>query len=223
MSYKTIVAYIDEAKRCETLLNVARSLAEAQNATLIGLHVVPNVQIFAAGEPQVMADLFESEQRRFAEVASEASAFFNTGMKDASCKFEWHEVEEGSETVGERVLEHGLVADLVITGQIDPDIESPRRVGTPERIIMHGGRPQLMVPYIKLEGDLIRHVMIAWRASGEAARAVFDAMPLLKSAKKVTILEVDAEASAEVARVAGGEALAANLQRHGVVKPEVEH
>lgn len=57
MSYKTIVAHIDDAKRCETLLSVARSLAEAQNATLIGLHVVPNVQIFAAGEPQVIADL----------------------------------------------------------------------------------------------------------------------------------------------------------------------
>ena len=223
MSYKTVLAYIDEAKRCETLLGVARQLAEAQKAVLIGLHVIPNVQIYAAGEPQIMADLFEAERQRFREVASEARAFFANTMKDASCDFEWREAEEGSETVGERVLEHGLVADLVITGQIDPEIDSPRRVGTPERIIMHGGRPQLRVPYIKREGDITRQVMIAWRASGEAARAVVDAMPLLQAAKKITILEVDSPASSDVERVAGGEALAANLERHGVVTPEVEH
>lgn len=221
MSFKSILAYVDERERCKTLVETARGLGELHAARVIGLHVVPNVEVYAASEPQVMADLFESEQRLHEETASAAHDFFAAAMNGASCESEWREVAQGGASIAERVLEHGLVTDLIITGQIDPDIGSPRRVGTPEHVLMHGGRPQLMVPYIDLPATLARHVMIAWRSSGEAARAAFDALPLLRHAERVTILEVDPREPEAIEKVAGGEALASSLERHGVVRADI--
>ena len=221
MTYKTIVAYIDEASRCRNLAQLARKLGERHGARVIGLHVVPDVQIYAAGESMVMADVFEREQKRFTETAAEAHAFFVTAMDGAECEVEWRKIDQAGSTIGERVIENALTADLVVTGQIDPDIESPRRVGVPENVLLHSGRPLLMVPYIELADGLGRHIMIAWRPTADAARAVFDALPLLAKAERVTILEIDSDAPSSVERLTGAEALAASLARHGVIDAKV--
>lgn len=215
MSYKTIVAYVDEAARCQALIEVAETLAARHDAHLVGLHVVPNVQIYAAAEAGMVADVFEAERDQHEKAAGEAEELFRKAMSGVAHSHEWRRVEEGTELIGDRVLEHGLVADLVITGQIDPEVESRRRIGTPERVLMHGGRPLLMVPYVGSYPNLASHVMIAWRPTGEAARAVFDALPLLQEADRVTILTIDPEPGASD-DVAGGEALARSLARHGV-------
>jgi len=57
---------------------------------------------------------------------------------------------------------------------------------------MQAGRPVLIVPTdatrLKLE-----HVLIGWKDTWEARRAVSDALPLLKHATEVSIVEIAAE------------------------------
>jgi len=57
-----------------------------------------------------------------------------------------------------------------------------------------------------------RHALIAWNGSREAARAVRDALPLLKLARKVTVLAVEPQSNGH----APGADLALHLARHGV-------
>ena len=40
--------------------------------------------------------------------------------------------------------------------------------------------------------DIGRNVVIAWKATRESARAVFDALPMLQNAEKVQILDLAA-------------------------------
>ena len=61
--------------------------------------------------------------------------------------------------------------------------------------------------------------MIAWKRGREAARAVFDALPLLQGAEKVHILEVR-ERAAHGGGLADDTSIAAALARHGI-KPSV--
>src|SRR5262249_44560338 len=58
-------------------------------------------------------------------------------------------------------------------------------------------------------------VLVAWAHSREATRAVHDALPLLKLAKSVTVMEVNPEPDH-----LGGADIALHLTRHGV-KAEV--
>lgn len=216
MSYKTILAYVDEGQRCTSLISMARGLGERHGAHVIGLHVMPAPQIYYTAEYPLSATQFQDQREQTEKVAKGAKSAFEEGMKGAKCEWEWRSVEQGMEAIGERVMEHGLVCDLVVTGQIDPSVDSPRRVGAPEEILLHGGRPILMVPYVGEYPNIGRRIMVAWRAGGEAARATFDALPLLKEAEQVTVLTVDPSEQADLAGVATGAELAATLARHGV-------
>lgn len=85
-----------------------------------------------------------------------------------------------------------------------------------ENLIFKSGRPVLVFDEQSSRqlSDSFDHVSIAWDHSAQAARAVADALPLLKAAKSVrifTMIEDDAEAQSSSA-----EGLAKHLAVHGI-------
>jgi nucleotide-binding universal stress UspA family protein len=85
----------------------------------------------------------------------------------------------------------------------------------PSDLVMQVGRPLLVVPETCNRLDL-RSVLIAWKDTAEARRAVSDALPLLREAAEVTIVEIvedEAERAPALLRV---EDVAAWFSRHGV-------
>jgi nucleotide-binding universal stress UspA family protein len=89
----------------------------------------------------------------------------------------------------------------------------------PERLALESGRPVLVVPYVGTYPDMGRNVVVAWKPGREAARAVFDALPILEAAETVTILEIKHKGEATDA-LAPDTTIAAALGRHGI-KPVV--
>ena len=77
------------------------------------------------------------------------------------------------------------------------------------------GGPCLVVPRNKAVDPAFKRIVIGWNGSKEAARAVFDALPLLKNAEFVEVLVVD-PAERRPDDLQQGEAIAAALGRHGV-------
>lgn len=219
MTYKTILVYVDEAERCAPVLKAAKLLATREKAHLIGLHVIPDIEIYSAAEAQLPAEVFDIQRRFNAEIAQKAEAEFNSAISGSDLSFEWRMVEERGVTIGDRVMEHALVADAVIAGQIDPDVSSTRRVGTPEKLLLSGRRPMLLVPYIGFQ-TMGTKVGVAWNGSAEASRAVFDALPILRKAKSVALIAIDQEEPANAP--ASAESMAKSLERHGIAA-EVNH
>lgn len=83
-------------------------------------------------------------------------------------------------------------ADLAILGQEDPD--DPQAHGwtaIAEQVLFSSGRPILMVPYVGQFAQVGRRVLIGWNAQREAARAIHDAVPLIRNAAVVTVVAVD--------------------------------
>jgi nucleotide-binding universal stress UspA family protein len=85
-----------------------------------------------------------------------------------------------------------------------------------EGLLFESGRPLILCPE-ELAADLpllLDDVLIAWDGSAPAARAVGDAMPILKAAEKVRILTATDNATPE--EIGSGRALTEHLAEHGI-------
>jgi nucleotide-binding universal stress UspA family protein len=83
-----------------------------------------------------------------------------------------------------------------------------------EQVVLSSGRPVLVVPYIGWTKTLGERITIAWDGGRESARAVADALPLLKKAKAVTVLVINPEKGNHGEEP--GADIALHLARHGV-------
>lgn len=102
---------------------------------------------------------------------------------------------------------HARYADLTIVGQASS--------GASDHItetLMSTGRPLLAVPRHGRFPNVGHRVLVAWNASREATRAVFDSLPLLAGAANVTVMTMDAE---DDDRVPGAD-IGLTLARHGI-------
>lgn len=91
---------------------------------------------------------------------------------------------------------------------------SDYNVATPAALALQTGRPVLVAP-ADATGLQLDRVLVAWRDTREARRALADALPILKRAKAVLVAEIcgHADALAAEARLAD---VAQYLLRHGV-------
>src|SRR3546814_19484111 len=81
-------------------------------------------------------------------------------------------------------------SDVVLVGQPDPNPGEAASIpyGTdvlPHELAMQAGRPVLAGPYAGEFGEIGRNIMVAWNGKREAARAVHDAMTLLRADESV--------------------------------------
>jgi nucleotide-binding universal stress UspA family protein len=94
-------------------------------------------------------------------------------------------VETGSDA--QWISEYGRFADLVVVGRAQPGREMAMEVL--EAALMDTGRPLLVAPPEAPEG-LLGTIVIAWKDTPEATRAVAAALPLLERAEQVMVLSV---------------------------------
>lgn len=119
----------------------------------------------------------------------------------------WAE-EVGAED--EILVRRGRLADLLVVARPTAHAEAPSVVSF-NAAVFESGRPVLVAP-TRPVASMGRRVAISWNGSAEAARAVSAAMPLLKRAESVRILNVDTEDAAGE----GNASLAEFLGWHGV-------
>ena len=83
-------------------------------------------------------------------------------------------------------------------------------------LLIGSGRPVLVVPPSYQAKARISRAVVAWQPSRECARAVHDALPLLKTAESVDILVVDPEIGEFAHGDQPGADIAAHLAKHGL-------
>ena len=101
--------------------------------------------------------------------------------------------ETGSQSAW--VAQYGRFADLIVMGRGGPDDGAAE---TLEAALMDTGKPLLIAPSAP-PASLGRRIVIAWKDTPEAARAVSCALPFIGQAEQVTIVTVldDADAKDE--------------------------
>jgi len=89
------------------------------------------------------------------------------------------------------MVQHGRCGDLIVVGQTDRNL--PRdgvALDFPQQVLLHAGPPVLVVPYTGLFAGVGQGVLVAWKGTRESANALRNALPLLRSARRVSLVEV---------------------------------
>jgi nucleotide-binding universal stress UspA family protein len=103
--------------------------------------------------------------------------------------------------------------DLVVMEQPEPG-QSAHAGGTIGSLLSGSGRPVLVTPYIQKDPASFERIIVAWDGSASAARALGDALPILKRADAVEIVTI---ANKNIDRDApDGEDVARHLAKHGI-------
>jgi nucleotide-binding universal stress UspA family protein len=216
MDWKTILVQLSNPRRAEVLMSVAGRIAERFNSHLIGLNVAPSLMLLPMPPMPLAAEALDAMQVLDEEDAKKLKTTFDDMTRSRAFVAEWRDLGRSSYDLALTVMEHGRASDLIVASQIDPEWTMTGAFDFPDRLALESGRPVLIVPYAGTYGEVGKRIMIAWSGKREGARAVFDALPLLKGAEAVTLLCVVGKGTdAEPGDLPGAE-IAATLARHGV-------
>ncbi len=210
MTYKTLLVHIDDSARSDARVEFALELALRFDAHLIGLYVVCQ-DLF---RPLLRKDESLSLAVREAQSArrmQRAHDHFVEAAQRAGCAFEWRAPPGPALDVATLHARH---ADLLILGQEDPEDEASFVARDfVEDLVMSAGLPAIVLPHAGRIASFGENVVVAWDGGREAARALSDALPILKGARFVTVVTVNKHPDDELP---AGFEVAGFLERHGV-------
>lgn len=213
MNYKTILVHVDDGSRSAVRVDAAAAIATRNGAHVIGA-ALSGVSRFLyqtmppeANDPTLALHLDFLRER-----ARDALAVFTRHM-DASgiASFEGRLVDDEA---GAGISLHARAADLVVVGQAEPG--HALMADFPAYVVIHSGRPVLILPHSVGVSDPGRRILLSWDASREAARALQLALPMLQQADSVTIAVFDAQSGTRTVADATAADPVPYLQRHGV-------
>mgnify|MGYP002628921522 CR=1 FL=1 len=202
MSLSTILAPIDKEHAAATLALanlVAAKLKAPVNALIVKRDPVDAIPMIGEGiSGDIVQQIMDS-----AEAAAEADA---AAVRKAFASWKGDSAAQLSETVGRlenAVARIGRAHGLTVISSSDGMRSAI------DAALFETGRPVLLAPLdeVKSVGD---RVAIFWKSSAEAAKAVWGAMPFLRTAQKVKVFTVgDSDAElADLQQLRAGLALA---------------
>ena len=216
MSYKTILVYLPEPAKLDRLLDVAAPLARQNEAHLIGLHVIPRVPVmYAVPAAQIPPDILMQQEEMLAGEAEKMKADFDARCEKAGIAGEWRCNKIHHADMEAEIVSQALCADLLVMAQSEEGAFGLSD-DMPARVVVDTGRPTLIVPRVGNFETVGKHIVIAWNGTREAARAAFDALPLMRMADKVRVLAIDPKCREGYDSIALGDEMALCLARHGV-------
>ena len=214
MAYATLVVHAEANDDAKGRIALAAELARQAGAMLVGIaarDLVPPVSAPVAGPVVITALLNTQEEEIKADLAA-AEQQFRAVLDKQDQPIAWRSV------IGDpaEVLAHeGRVADLIVVGRRPEGMSASRtRHPDPGNVLMRAGRPVLLVPPGLSHLDTTT-IIVAWKDSREARRAVTDALPLLARAANVQVIEICHSAIEQKEARTGVEDVAAFLVRHG--------
>jgi nucleotide-binding universal stress UspA family protein len=223
VGYKTILVHCDGGEAVAHRLGVAVGLAQRFDAHLVGLYTRPQFEPpipFDGGFAMGLHYTYTAFEESVKADQAAALAAFDKATKGAEVSSEWRAVNGFAAT--ELVLA-ARCADLIVAGQAD--LGTTRAMPTPSNLVqevaLSASGPVMIVPNVGVRSAPGKTVLLCWKETREAARAVSAALPLLKSAENVIALVADTQRSTSGHAEPGAE-LALWLSRHGV-KVTVRH
>lgn len=214
---RDILLYLSDDGHALEHAKASAAMAEALSARLTGLAVAEPLAAHAEYLPPEALDRYrEAWKTRNARL----EAAFKEGVDSRAISTEWRAVEDlriDRNTLDVIALQ-ARYADLLIVGQMDPDRPADLVPGDlPGQAAVLAGRPVLAWPYAWQRRPVGRRVIIGWNGSRESARAVSDALPLLRQAEAVQVVVVGSQQGSQARHgdVPGAD-IAAHLARHAV-------
>jgi nucleotide-binding universal stress UspA family protein len=215
MKYKNLLVHLDHSEGCLNRLDVAFAMARANDAQLLGLFIVPTYIVPSYIEAQISVDLLTDVTEKALVSANAEVDRYREMAAQAGVELQAVVVEGQYIPI---LREHSKYADLLILGQDNPEDPDNCSYGLADELLFEGACACLVVPHSGKCTAPAKRILLTWNASRESARALREAMPLLKQAETVVVLS--SEPDGGDSSVADGhphaEALQNLLASHGI-------
>ena len=206
-TFKTLLMHVSNESACRERLAVVVDYARRNDAHLIGVGCALSP---AVADPWLgyvdgtVLQLLMDDQK--AELAK-CKAHFHELAAPLASHGHWC---EQADFASRSLADHAAAADLVICG---PEHGPAAATADASDVVFECGLPVLMVPHGVRELRF-RTILVAWRDTVEARRAVSAALPLLEKAESVVVLAVEPKEDARTEWSLN--AVRQRLERHGV-------
>jgi nucleotide-binding universal stress UspA family protein len=217
-SLRSILVSLNDVQQLPTILAATRYLAGRFGAQVKGLYVIPATQVYPMMGYDAVPVAYDGNQRFFEKHLDQVKSDFENAMKADGIEFSFQKIDGSSSQIAMTVADQSRAHDISIISVSNMGDGSGLEEDFSERVVMLAGRPVLILPrQAGLKFDFTE-IVLGWDGGREAARATFDAMPLLRMARRVRRLSIDvaprgSEPAAEIAE---------SLAHHGV-KTEITH
>jgi nucleotide-binding universal stress UspA family protein len=217
MTYATVMVSLALDESNEARLGAAGQIAERFDSGIVGIAAAqfsPPLY-FTSGEQA--QNLIDQGQASIKKRMSELEVQFREATKNRARDVQWR---CAIDFPARYILQEARCADIIVSGGQSTAFSDPFALAAPKDLVMQAGRPLLIAPDNVSWLDL-RSVLVAWKDTPEARRAIADSLPMLRKAKDVMVAEIveaDDSRSAAVSRVRD---VAAWLSRHGVSASEL--
>jgi len=208
MTYNTILVQLDLDKPATEILNFGLGLAREFEAQAIGF-AAAEIQVLPSGHGAILAA--EAMKRQQEEMEERLDAMKQEFLGIAGEHASWRGLV-GNPT--QLLALHARAADLIVVAT--PETASggdAHRAVDPGSLVLSAGRP-VFVAAPSFSPIHAGKVMVAWKDTREARRAVSDAMPFLEKAKEVMVITIE-EGDQRHARDSAADVVRF-LMRHGV-------
>jgi nucleotide-binding universal stress UspA family protein len=192
---------------------VAVSLAETFDAHVLGLAFAYDPIIPGSVMGPIPVEFIETQRDQATGKAAAAIARFEEAARRAGVSYEHRILNASLSGASDHFSRMARRFDLVVAGQPDREDTIPEGI-LEEGALFESARPVIIVPFIHKGGLKLERVMVCWDGSRAATRAVADALPLMRNAKKVEVVIV-ATSRSKSDEVPGAD-LGQHLARHGL-------
>ena len=190
MSYATLMVHMELGRPNTGLLSVTAELAGRFHAGVVGIAARQPMQMIY-GDGYVSGDIYQQDRDEIIKELNAAEEELRAALHGRVAFVEWRSSQTYA-YLADYFANETRCADLILTGVGTGDfLDASRAVNTGE-LIMLTGRPVLLVPTAATTLKL-GHVLVGWKDTRETRRAVSDALPLLKLAARVSVIEIAAQ------------------------------
>jgi nucleotide-binding universal stress UspA family protein len=187
MAYRDVLAILTSGEEKQAL-RAAKLVAAKSAGRVSALHVFEMPEVVASAGPEMLAlwpQLLEQTRTRAAGEKKE----IEQQLKAAGIGEGVLSLESPRGLAGQLAARHAMRADITIMQT--PNSDLGRAVF--EGALFRSGRPVVLIPREWKRDTLGDTVLVAWKPTREATRAIADAAPFISGAKTVTIATVDGE------------------------------
>jgi nucleotide-binding universal stress UspA family protein len=209
MSFATLMVHVDPERTNAQIVRIEAQLADRFNARLIGVSALP-IRLPVVANGMVVDTVSEAEITQMTSRLQEKESWFRQTVGNARQVIDWRsELDFPTEFL----VSQARCADLVVVNPNRGFLGAYNSLDT-AGVILKSGRPVLVAPNEAqaLQAD---RIVIGWKDTREARRAVMDALPLLHEAAHVTVAGICEEGDERATR-RGIDDVVQYLARHRV-------
>lgn len=210
-AFQSILVHAEPELASSHRIEAAARLARETNARLIGVGAEAlNASI--AADPFGGGALSEWIAAATDDIEIRLKSAEQAFRRDAAgAEMEWRVART---LPNDALIQVARAADLVVMSAGAP-VASMYRTASPAGVVLRAGRPVLLVPENGRHLQA-RTVVVGWKETREARRAIVDALPLLQRAEQVIVQAISEPGELEAVAYQANDVVD-TLKRHGVV------